>query len=69
LQGGKSFADVAREFSEDKATSGGNLGWMTRGSMAGEFQERAFSQPIGVYTQPFKTQHGWHILLVDERKA
>eukprot|EP00727_Mastigamoeba_balamuthi_P004793 m51a1_g14311 putative peptidyl-prolyl cis-trans isomerase nima-interacting 4-like (122) ;mRNA; r:493305-493775 len=68
LQEGQSFASVATAYSEDKARDGGNLGWMARGSMVGAFQERAFAQPIGKYTEPFKTQFGWHILLVEDRK-
>lgn len=73
LQSGTSFAEVAKEFSEDKASQGGNLGWMTRQAMwyvsrhlyfvslffSGEFQTRAFSAPLNQYTQPFKTQHGY----------
>ena len=68
LKAGQSFASVAQAYSEDKARDGGNLGWMARGSMVGPFQERAFSAPIGKYTEPFKTQFGWHILLVEDRK-
>ena len=68
LKAGQSFASVAQAYSEDKARDGGNLGWMARGSMVGAFQERAFSAPIGKYTEPFKTQFGWHILLVEDRK-
>ena len=68
LKAGQSFASVATAYSEDKARDGGNLGWMARGQMVGPFQERAFSAPIGRYTEPFKTQFGWHILLVEDRK-
>ncbi|KAH3755938.1 peptidyl-prolyl cis-trans isomerase NIMA-interacting 4 [Pelomyxa schiedti] len=68
LQEGMAFATVASTYSEDKARDGGNLGWLARGSMVGPFQDRAFAQPIGKYTEPFKTTHGWHILLVEDRK-
>ena len=68
LQDGGNFATIAQQYSEDKARDGGNLGWQARGQMVGPFQERAFSQPIGKYTEPFKTQFGWHILLVEDRK-
>ena len=37
--------------------------------MVEPFQSKAFSQPIGVVSEPFKTVHGYHILLVEERKA
>ncbi|VDP91739.1 unnamed protein product [Echinostoma caproni] len=40
LRNGKRFNQVAEAYSEDKARSGGDLGWMTRGSMVGAFQVR-----------------------------
>jgi NIMA-interacting peptidyl-prolyl cis-trans isomerase 4 len=43
--------------------------WMARNQMVGPFAEKAFSVPTGKFTEPFKTQFGWHILLVEERKA
>lgn len=49
---------VAEKYSEDKARQGGSLGWQARGQMVGEFQEKAFSAPIGKYTEPFKTKFG-----------
>lgn len=69
LKEGQSFASVAMQYSEDKARDGGNLGWMARGQMVGPFQERAFSAPIGKFSEPFKTTFGWHIILVEDRKA
>ncbi|PVV05022.1 hypothetical protein BB560_000464 [Smittium megazygosporum] len=43
LQEGEKFDVVATQYSEDKAKQGGSLGWMTRGSMVGPFQEAAFA--------------------------
>ena len=74
LKAGSSFASVAEKYSEDKARQGGSLGWMTRGSMVGAFQEAAFAlQPSTsekpVYTDPpVKTQFGYHIIMVEDRK-
>lgn len=66
---GTSFADVAREFSEDKARSGGDLGWQRRGEMVGPFQEAAFALPIGGMTaEPIRTQFGYHIILVEGKE-
>lgn len=42
---GQRFDKVAQEYSEDKAKAGGDLGWMTRGSMVGAFQEAAARVP------------------------
>jgi hypothetical protein len=52
----------------------GDLGWMTRGSMVGPFQEAAFALPVSgmdkpVFTDPpVKTKFGYHIIMVEGRK-
>jgi NIMA-interacting peptidyl-prolyl cis-trans isomerase 4 len=75
LQAGESFAKVAEQYSEDKARNGGSLGWMTRGSMVGAFQDAAFQLSIStvdkpIYTNPpIKTQFGYHIIMVEDRRA
>ncbi|XP_046392968.1 peptidyl-prolyl cis-trans isomerase NIMA-interacting 4 [Ischnura elegans] len=74
LKGGMKFPDVAAQYSEDKARQGGDLGWMTRGSMVGPFQDAAFALPIStvanpVYTDPpVKTKFGYHIIMVEGKK-
>ncbi|CUI12350.1 peptidyl-prolyl cis-trans isomerase, putative [Bodo saltans] len=69
LSSGVSFADVARDYSEDKARSGGDLGWKIRGEMVGPFQEAAFALPKGGMTyEPVKTNFGYHIILVEDKK-
>ena len=69
IQAGRGFADVAKEFSEDKARSGGDLGWQNRGDMVGPFQDAAFALPIGGMTDaPVKTQFGYHLILVEDKK-
>ncbi|RNF22457.1 peptidyl-prolyl cis-trans isomerase NIMA-interacting 4 [Trypanosoma conorhini] len=66
---GASFADVAREYSEDKARSGGDLGWKRRGEMVGPFQDAAFALPKGGMTpEPVKTSFGYHIILVEDKQ-
>uniref|UniRef100_A0A0A9VSP6 Peptidyl-prolyl cis-trans isomerase n=2 Tax=Lygus hesperus TaxID=30085 RepID=A0A0A9VSP6_LYGHE len=74
LKSGMKFPEVAAQYSEDKARSGGDLGWMTRGSMVGPFQDAAFDLPIStvanpVYTDPpIKTKFGYHIIMVEGKK-
>lgn len=74
LKSGMKFNEVAATYSEDKARSGGDLGWMTRGSMVGPFQDAAFALQISnlanpVYTDPpVKTKHGYHIIMVEGKK-
>nr|XP_035974120.1 peptidyl-prolyl cis-trans isomerase NIMA-interacting 4 isoform X3 [Halichoerus grypus] len=74
LKSGMRFNEVATQYSEDKARQGGDLGWMTRGSMVGPFQEAAFALPVSgldkpVFTDPpVKTKFGYHIIMVEGRK-
>ncbi|XP_076246640.1 peptidyl-prolyl cis-trans isomerase NIMA-interacting 4 [Calliopsis andreniformis] len=74
LKAGQKFNAVATMYSEDKARSGGDLGWMTRGSMVGPFQDAAFALPVSsldspVYTDPpVKTKFGYHIIMVEGKK-
>ncbi|KAL5499117.1 hypothetical protein ACEPAH_1635 [Sanghuangporus vaninii] len=73
LEEGQSFDKVAQQYSEDKAKAGGSLGWMSRGSMIGPFQEKAFeltpstvSKPV--YSPLVKTTFGYHIIMVEGRR-
>ena len=73
LNAGTKFNEVATQYSEDKAKQGGDLGWMTRGSMVGPFQDAAFAlSPSTIdkpmFTQPVKTQHGYHIIMIEGKK-
>lgn len=63
------FAKVAAEYSEcPSGKKGGDLGWFPRGKMAGPFQEVAFNTPVGATSAPFKSTHGYHIILAEGRK-
>lgn len=74
IKAGGKFNEIATQYSEDKARSGGSLGWMTRGSMVGPFQDAAFALPVSslgnpVYTDPpVKTKFGYHIIMVEGKK-
>ncbi|KAA3674721.1 peptidyl-prolyl cis-trans isomerase NIMA-interacting 4 [Paragonimus westermani] len=74
LRNGKHFSHVAETYSEDKARSGGYLGWMTRGSMVSVFQDAAFALPVSTpdnpkYTDPpIRTQFGYHIIMVEGKR-
>ena len=64
------FGKVAQEVSEcSSKKKGGELGYFTRGQMVKEFEDAAFSTPPGQMTGIIKTVHGYHIILVEDRKA
>ncbi|MGK2856238.1 MAG: peptidylprolyl isomerase, partial [Thermoanaerobaculia bacterium] len=70
LRGGADFAKLALEHSEDPGskTQGGDVGWFERGRMVPEFENAAFSLAIGEISEPVKTQFGFHILRVTEKR-
>ncbi|XP_021761597.1 peptidyl-prolyl cis-trans isomerase NIMA-interacting 4-like [Chenopodium quinoa] len=64
------FGKLATQYSEcPSAKRGGDLGWFPRGKMAGPFQEVAFSTAIGATSPPFKSTHGYHIVLCEGRRG
>lgn len=72
LQKGEKFDDLARQYSEDKASArnGGTLQMFGTGKMVFEFEQQAFAlKNIGDYSKPFVTPYGWHIVKLLERKA
>lgn len=70
IEKGEDFAALAREHSEDTGSmlSGGDLGWSTPGMFVPEFEEAMKNTSIGNISRPFKSQFGWHILQVLERR-
>ncbi len=70
IEKGEDFAVLARENSEDTGSmlSGGDLGWSTPGMFVPEFEEAMKNTTIGSICRPFKSQFGWHILQVIERR-
>jgi peptidyl-prolyl cis-trans isomerase SurA len=71
ILGGEDFASVAKVVSEDEqsAIQGGDLGWSGPGTFVPAFEQTVKELPIGEISQPFKTQFGWHILRVEERRT
>jgi len=66
LMAGEDFGSLAKQVSTDTGSgaNGGDLGWFGRGMMVKEFEDAAFSQPIGEIGKPVKTQYGYHIIQV-----
>jgi peptidylprolyl isomerase/peptidyl-prolyl cis-trans isomerase C len=70
LSKGSKFADVVKEFSNDQSTkaSGGTLGYFIEGQLVPEFEKKAFSMKVGEISDPVKTQFGWHIIKVEDKR-
>lgn len=70
LKKGDKFEDIAKEKSEDKSNSstGGDLGWFTNDKMVPEFSKVAFSLKKGDVSEPVKSEFGWHIIKVEDRR-
>jgi len=68
---GGDFAELAKRFSQEPgaATSGGDLGWFGRGRMVKDFEQAAFALKPGEISPVVKTQFGFHIIKLDDRKA
>ncbi len=67
---GEDFGDLAREYSEDigSAQEGGDLGWTSPGQMVPEFEAAVQDTAVGEIADPVRSQFGWHILEVMERR-
>ena len=71
LNKGGDFATLAKKYSKDQgAASGGELGYFTRDDMVPAFAAAAFALQPGQYTKtPVKTEFGWHVILVEDRRV
>lgn len=69
LQGGEAFETVAQQHSlSPDSDHGGDLGFFSRGEMPREFEQVVFTLPIGQISDLVKTEYGYHIFLVEERR-
>lgn len=70
VQQGVDFATLAATYSDDagSAANYGALGWVTEGQMVPEFEAMMKQTDAGDYSVPFRSQFGWHILKVDQKR-
>ncbi len=70
IENGDDFALLAKGNSDDpgSAIKGGDLGWQSPGALVPEFQKMMDLMEPGQVSKPFKTDYGWHILEVLERR-
>jgi peptidyl-prolyl cis-trans isomerase C len=71
VRDGADFVALAKEKSKDpgSAEEGGDLGYFTKGRMVPEFSEVAFKMYAGQVSNPVKSQFGWHIIKVEDRRT
>ncbi len=65
------FEELARGYSEDigSAVEGGELGWSSPGQFVPAFQKAMDDTPIGDISVAFRSQYGWHIVLIEDRRV
>jgi peptidyl-prolyl cis-trans isomerase C len=69
LKKGAEFAELAKTKSKDPgASDGGDLGWFTKDQMVPEFSEVAFKLDKGQLSDPVKSQFGWHVIKVEDKR-
>lgn len=71
VRNGESFADLARDFSEDPASGqkGGDLGWFKASQMVKPFADAAFAAKAGDLLGPIETSFGYHAILVQGKRG
>lgn len=63
------FAKMAEKYGQDGTkNSGGDLGWFSKGQMVKEFADAAFTLPKATLSEPVRTQFGYHLIWVDDKK-
>ncbi len=69
IRAGEKFADLAKEFGQDGTKEeGGDLGWFAKNQMVPAFADAAFSLATGELSQPVRTNFGYHLILVEDKK-
>lgn len=71
LKKGEDFAKVASEVTEDPSgkANGGDLGYFSKDQMVPEFSEIAFKLDTGQISEPVKTQFGWHVIKIEDKRV
>ena len=71
LKKGEDFNKIAGEVSEDPSgkANGGDLGYFSKEQMVPEFSDTAFKLEKGQISEPVKTEFGWHVIKVEDKRA
>lgn len=67
---GENFISVAKETSEDESVkfNDGNLGWRTVFALVYPFETVMYETEVGEFSKPFRTQYGYHVLKVNDKR-
>ena len=69
IKAGAKFEDLAKQYSLDGSKDyGGDLGYFTAPEMVAEFSKAAFALKVGEVSPPVKSEYGWHVIRLDDRK-
>jgi peptidyl-prolyl cis-trans isomerase C len=71
LKKGEDFVKLASELTEDPSgkANGGDLGYFSKEQMVPEFSDTAFKLDKGQISEPVKTQFGWHVIKVEDKRV
>ena len=70
VKAGKPFDELAKAYSEgSEAKDGGDMGWVEKGQLLGEIDEKIFTVPVGEVTPPIKSALGYHIFKVLQKES
>ncbi len=69
VRSGESFEEIAKQYGQDSTKDfGGDLGWFAQNQMVPAFGDVAFALPVGELSAPVKTNFGYHLILVEDKK-
>ena len=70
LKDGETFENMANKYSEDSSsnTNGGDIGYFSKGQLVAEFENVAFSLPVGQISDIVETPYGFHLIKVTDKK-
>lgn len=69
IDNGECFEILAKKYSKcPSGENGGDLGYFERGQMVKQFETASFDLPVGKVSEPVKTEFGWHLIKVYDKK-